>query len=118
MDSVQVLLLPLQAPPQPANLEPFAALALSITLVLASYEALQPVPQLMPLGLDVTVPLPLPLRLTVRTYWAGTNCAVTDLALSMETVHVLPAPVQAPLQPANVEPEVALAPRVTVVFAL
>jgi hypothetical protein len=57
--------LPLHAPPQPVNVEPPAALAVSVTGVplLKLFEHVEP--QLMPVGLDVTVPLPVPVLDTV-----------------------------------------------------
>ena len=56
---------PLQAPDQPTNLEPDAAVAVSLTDVPLAKLALQVVPQLMPDGLLVTVPAPLPALCTV-----------------------------------------------------
>ena len=55
-----------------------------------------------------------PVLIIVSRYCCTTlvlNAAVTDLAASMVTVQ-LPVPVQAPDQPANVDPEAALAVRV------
>ena len=56
---------PLQAPDQPANVEPDAAVAVSLTDVPLANLALQVVPQLMPDGLLVTVPVPVPALWTV-----------------------------------------------------
>ena len=53
----------------------------------------------MPSGVLVIVPLPV--RVTVRTYIRRVKVAVTFLAESMVTVHVL-VPVHAPDQPAKV----------------
>ena len=62
----------------------------------------------------VTIPDPVPALFTVRVYVDGDalNVAVTDLAASIVTWHV-PVPLQAPDQPAKVEPESATAVRVT-----
>ena len=62
-----------------------------------------------------TVPVPVPDLATVRLYWFRVNAAVTDFAAVMVTVQV-PVPVQAPLQPAKVEPVAAAAVKVTAVL--
>lgn len=54
INTVQVDAVPLQAPPHPTNTDPALAEALRVTLVLASNEAEQVAPQLMPTGEDVT----------------------------------------------------------------
>src|SRR6187455_398805 len=61
IDTVQLVDVTLHAPPQPPNVEPLAAAAMSVTDVPLLKFALQVLPQLMPDGDDVTVPLPLPL---------------------------------------------------------
>ena len=64
--TVQLLLVTAQAPLQPANVEPFAATADSVTLESRSYSAVQEDPQsIAPVLLD-TVPLPVPDLLTDR----------------------------------------------------
>jgi hypothetical protein len=56
---------PAQPPPlQPANVDPDAGTALSVTVVPPENDREHAVPQLMPLGLLVTVPLPVPLLAT------------------------------------------------------
>ena len=73
----------------------------------------QVVPQLIPVGLLVTVPVPVPVFDTVRAYVFSVNVAVTDLAALIVTTHV-PVPVHpAPLQPVKVEPVAGVAVRVT-----
>ena len=57
---------PLHAPPQPAKLEPEVAEAVSVTLVPCVKLAVQVVPQLIPAGLELTVPAPLPFLVTLR----------------------------------------------------
>jgi hypothetical protein len=59
IETVQALV-PLHAPLQPANVEPPAAAAMSVTDVPLAYGALQLPPQSMPPGDDVIVPLPAP----------------------------------------------------------
>jgi hypothetical protein len=57
---------PLQAPLQPAKVEPAAGEGVSVTGVPAAKSAVQAAPQSIPGGLLVTVPLPVPALLTVR----------------------------------------------------
>lgn len=102
---------PLQAPLHPANVEPAVGVSLSVTCWPLLKLAVQPPPQLIPVGLLVTVPAPVPPFVTVSTkvVTAGLNVAVTDSAALSVTVHV-PVPVHpAPLQPPNVEPEFSAA---------
>ncbi len=72
--------------------------------------ALHVVPQLIPAGLDVTVPVP-PLVepfVTVSVYWLRVNAALTVAAADIVTVHE-PVPEQAPDHPAKFDPDAALA---------
>jgi hypothetical protein len=55
---------PEQAPLHPANVEPLAGVAVSVTLVPLEKLAVHAVPHVMPEGLEVTVPLPVPARVT------------------------------------------------------
>jgi hypothetical protein len=104
---------PEHAPLQPANVEPEAAVALSATEVPLAKFAVQLLPQLMPVGLDVTVPLPVPARVTASAKLEEPlNVAVTARAAVIDTVQV-PVPEHAPLQPANDEPLEAAAVSVT-----
>jgi hypothetical protein len=54
------VLVPLQAPDQPTNVEPVLGVAVSVTNVPLAKPALHVVPQLMPEGLLVTAPEPVP----------------------------------------------------------
>ena len=56
---------PVQAPDQPANVEPVLAVAVSVTSVPLANVALHVDAQLMPEGLLVTVPAPVPADRTV-----------------------------------------------------
>src|SRR3984957_16340247 len=105
---------PVQAPLQPANVEPAAALPVSVTTGPLLKLGLQVAPQLIPVGLLVTVPVPVPALVTLNLKTTALNVAVTDFAALIVTLQV-PVPVQAPLQPANVEPAAALAVSVTTV---
>ena len=109
IDTAQVPV-PVQAPLQPAKVEPLAAAAVSVTEVPLAKFALQVAPQLMPPVLDVTVPEPEPVLLTVnaKVVVLLLKVAVTERAAVIDTVQ-LPVPVHAPLQPANVEPLAAAA---------
>ena len=117
MVTVQVPVPEQPSPLQPAKFEPALAVAVSVTLVPVANVFEQALVQLMPIGLLVTVPLPAPERLTVSVWkvvWA-LKVAVTVRAWLMVTVQV-PAPVQfSPLQPAKLEPALAVALSVTLV---
>ena len=103
---------PLQAPPQPAKVEPESGVAARLTTVPLAKLAEQVVPQEIPEGVLVTVPAPFPLLDTVRVKVPAlaVKLAPTDFAASMVTLQA-PVPVQAPLHPANVEPESGVAVR-------
>lgn len=117
--SVQTLARPVHAPPQVANVAPDAGVAVSVTVELTVrfvLQAVPPFPQLIP------GPLIVPRPLTVTE--SGTvvadppeNEAVTDLAADIDSVQVVPVPLQAPPQPVNVAPDPGLAKRVTLEFS-
>ncbi|MBI3900023.1 MAG: hypothetical protein HY308_17280 [Gammaproteobacteria bacterium] len=66
--TVHVKLEPAQAPLQPLNTEPEAAVAVNVTAVLFAYDALHAVPQSMPAGAELTVPDPEPDLVSVNRY--------------------------------------------------
>jgi hypothetical protein len=107
---------PLQAPLQPANVEPESGTAVKLTTVPLAKLAEHVVPQEIPEGVLVTVPVPAPLLATVRVKGPGfaVKFALTDFAASMVTLQA-PIPLQAPLQPANVKPESGTAVKLTTV---
>ena len=112
------LLVPVQAPLQPANVLPLAAWAVRVTaLVLAKLAEApeQPCAQLKPLGLLVTLPVPVPLfvRVTMRFEAVKLKVAVTLRAALIVTVQLLLAPMQAPLHPVKLLPDAAWAFKVT-----
>src|SRR5437773_10167369 len=81
MVTVQVLV-PEQPPPlQPVNEEPPTGLAVSVTGVPLGSEAEHVAPQLIPFGLEATVPLPVPALLTESVFDPA-----TALSVSPETV--------------------------------
>jgi hypothetical protein len=107
---------PEQAPDQPAKVALALGVAVRVSTVPVVKPAEQVAPQVMPAGLDVTVPLPEPLLVTDSVGLGGAvptlKVAVTDFTASMVTLQV-PAPEQAPDQPAKVEPKSGVAVRVT-----
>ena len=116
LDEVMVteqLLVPVQAPLQPVNVEPAAGVSIKVTTVLLVKFAVHVPGQLMPAGLLVTVPVPFPARVTVSGN-SNLKVAVTDSDALIVTEHV-PVPEQAPLQPVKTEPVAACAVKVIMV---
>lgn len=101
---VQVGLLPLQPPAQPAKVEPAAGVAVRVTTPFRVSMAKQARPQSMAGGSLVTLPEPGPMFSTTRSTGGGggLNRAVTVWLLLISTVQS-PVPLHAPLQPANVD---------------
>jgi 3D (Asp-Asp-Asp) domain-containing protein len=86
-----------------------------VTVVPEAMLALQVLPQVIALGLEVTVPEPVPALVTVRAKVCTPKVAVMPCAELIVTVHV-PVPLHpAPLQPVKAEPALAAAVRVTLV---
>jgi hypothetical protein len=111
----QVPVPPHPPPLQPANDDPLAAVPARVTVAPTENAAEQAVPQLMPVGMLVTVPVPPPAFTIVNTAVVRVKVAVTFCEEVSDTVQV-PVPVQPlPLQPANVEPLAAVAVKVTLV---
>jgi hypothetical protein len=101
MDTEQVPV-PEHAPPQPAKVWPAPAVADSETVVPWLKLAEQVPPQLMPAGLEVTVPSPD--FETVRGYWLRVKVAVT-VVLAVTVVVQVPVPEHPPPdQPEKTEP--------------
>jgi hypothetical protein len=71
IETAQVFAEPLQAPLQPAKVEPLAAVAVSVTLVPVATDAVQVLPQSRPPVLEDTVPWPVPDRDTLSRYVAA-----------------------------------------------
>src|SRR5262249_37448298 len=102
---------PAQAPDQRSKTTPDPE-AGSAPLVRNGSVSEQSVPQSMPAGPERTVPWPLPAIDTDKVA-PGANTAVTDLALSIVTVHVRFGPEQAPLQKLKSDPADGVAVNVT-----
>jgi hypothetical protein len=103
---------PLQAPLQPVNVEPAAAVAVSVTTAPSLNDAEHVAPQSIPVGVLVTEPDPPPLLVAVSVCVTTANVAVTAWSLVIVTVHE-PLPVQGPLHPVKVDPDAGVAARVT-----
>jgi hypothetical protein len=101
-------------PVQPPKSRPLAVRVTTVPLVYASEQS---EPQLIPAGLEVTLPRALrrPALLTVRTKVFRLKAAVAVLPELTVTVHVAPETVSHPVQPAKVELLEAVAVRVTTV---
>ena len=95
-----------------------SGLAVSVTTVSKAYGSKQSAPQLMPDGLELTLPsaAPKPVLLTVRTTRCKSNVAVTVLAAVIVTVHVAPVAASHPIQLAKVDPAAGAAVSVTVLL--
>jgi hypothetical protein len=108
---------PAQEPDQPLKLKPLAGVAVRVTAVFALNIALQVLVQLIPAGDDVTVPDPAIARSSAYVDADTTlKLAETERAAAMVTEQA-PVPVQAPDQPAKVDPEVGVAVSVTTELA-
>lgn len=107
------VVVPLQLPDQPVNAESAAGTAVSVTVVPIANDAVHVVPQLIPVGVDVTVPDPSPCRFTLSVSVAGPNDAVADRARTADTVHVVAAPLQEPDHETRRCPAAGTAVRVT-----
>src|SRR5206468_10051874 len=82
---------------------PSAGVAVRVTVVPITYGAEHVAPQLIPDGLDVTVPEPIPVLLTARLNTLRLNVTVTVLAAVIVTVQVEPDTTSQPTQPPTVE---------------
>jgi len=115
MVTVHVVVVPLQAPPQPLNRAWVPGIAVSVTDVPTLKLAEQPNPQSIPAGLLVTAPAAEPRVPTVNVTVLSANVAMTVVAALTVTVQV-PVPLHPPpLHPANTDPAAAMAVSITVV---
>jgi hypothetical protein len=102
--------LPLHAPPQPLSTHPAAGVALKTTFWPVLKLLLHVAPQLIPLGVLVTVPLPVMLTESEKLCCAK---VATTLCTALMFSTQLPVPLQAPLQPVNSHPTLGAALSVT-----
>jgi hypothetical protein len=111
---------PLQAPVQPAKVEPLVAAGVSVTSVAWLKLALHVAPQLIPAGALVTVPLPVPLRVTLSRNCGG-GAAAVNVAVALNAEFIVSEqldptePAQAPPHAVNEDPLAGVAVRVTIV---
>jgi len=113
MVRVQFLPVPEQAPDQPANLERAEATAVSVTAVPCPKACAQVEPQMIPAGLELTVPAPFPALVSVSVL-SLSNLAVAVWSAPIVSVQG-PVPEQAPDQPAKDDPAEGVAVSVTAV---
>jgi hypothetical protein len=73
---------PLQAPDQPENVEPAAAVAVNVTTALSAKSCEHVEPHSIPTGLDVTVPAPVPAPATVRLFVLGGTTTGVKVAVA------------------------------------
>jgi hypothetical protein len=100
-----------QLPDQPPNVEPEAAVATRLTCVPLLRVVVHVLPQVIPVGLLVTVPVPVPTRVTVSVYFViKLNTAVQLMSAFIVTLPLVQA---VPDQPAKVEPLAGVAVRLT-----
>jgi hypothetical protein len=88
IETVQVLV-PVQSPLQPLNVEPAPAVAVRVTVVRLAIVAVQVVPQLMSPGVEVTVPFPILVIVKTDEGVAVTACTMLLLLLERHQVMVV-----------------------------
>jgi hypothetical protein len=104
---------PAHAPVHPVKTESFAGVAVNAIEVPVPYGSAQSLGQLIPTGLELTVPDPFPAVATVKTGFFAI-VALTACDPFIVTEHV-PIPVQAPDQPLNSESGTGVTASVTTV---
>jgi hypothetical protein len=115
--TVHVVAEPEQAPLQPENALPAAGAAVSVTRVPLANVWLHPVEpaQLIPAGLEVTVPLPPTVTCSESFCTAAAKLAPTLWAEFIVTVQVEALPEHEPVHPTKVLPDAGAADKVTAV---
>ena len=104
------------SPLHPANVEPDAGAGMSVTEVPSSYVSVQSLPQLIPVGLVVTVPEPVPVFDTVRVKVASGFRSKVAVQVRAAFIVTWPSPQSAsPVHPANIDPALAVGVNVTTV---
>ena len=114
---MQVVAEPEQAPLQPENALPAAGAAVSVTRVPLANVWLHPVEpeQLIPAGLEVTVPLPPTVTCSESFCTAAAKVAPTLWGAFIVTAQVEALPEQAPVHPTKILPDAGAADNVTAV---
>jgi hypothetical protein len=102
---------PLQPPVQPPNVNPASGMAFKVTVVPALKLKRQMVPQLIPVGVLVT--LPLPVFEIVRLTMSGLNVAV-QLLFAFIVTDVVELPAQSPVHDLNLEFAAGFGVKVTI----
>jgi hypothetical protein len=102
-------------PVHPVKREPDAETAVNVTCMPLPKEAEHVVPQLIPAGLDVTLPLPSPCLSTVRLKPSSANVACTDRVAVMLTLQLAPETASHPVHPVKIDPGAETAVSVTCV---
>ena len=115
IETVQVVAVPVQAPLQPVKLQPVAGVSVKTTEVsVLKIPVVEPgAANVMPAGVELTPPEPTWVTLKVSVI---AKVAATVRAWVIETVQVVAVPVQAPLQPINVQPASGLSVKTTEVL--
>jgi hypothetical protein len=114
--TVQVVVVPEHAPPQPENEAPDPGMAVSVTLVPAatlSVQSVLPPPHAMPEPVTAPSPVTDTVSAKVEPVVPPVNVALTLRAADIVTVQVVVVPKHAPLQPENEAPELGVAVSVT-----
>ena len=117
MLTVHTLPLAESQPVQALKVDPSEAVAVSVTVVPLSKSPEHVDPQLIPAGLDVTVPFPMPDFVTVMVWRSFVNVGTTDRDAFIVTSHVVPFVASQPVHPSNREPGAGDAVSVIVVPA-
>lgn len=118
--TVQVVVEPVHAPPQPRNLAPVPGVAASTTFVPAEKRWTQvffgPLPMHFPAE-ELTVPRPVTPIVSAAGI-AAPKAAETLFPAFIVSVHVVEPPLHAPPQPVKVAPETGVALSVTLAFSV
>ena len=99
-------------PVHPLKNDPGCEVAVSVTTVPVAYVAEHPAPQLIPPGLELTVPRPIPVLVTVSVKLNAVNVGTTDLDAFSVRLHVSLDAESHPLQLSNLDPATGDAVRV------
>jgi hypothetical protein len=96
------------APLHPVNVEPVLGVAVSVTIVFATYVSSQSTPQVMPTGDEPTEPDPLPARVTISVMSFNANPAVIVVSPVIVVAHAA-VPLHGPPHPMKFDNPVGVA---------